>query len=336
MSLLIIQKYGGSVLTDDRSVARAADSIALTVADGSRVVAVVSALASVTNALHDRGCAASPTPGDDAFDLLLATGELQSVALLTLALRARGIDAAALTPWQLGITTDDHAGDARIMRVDPQPVRSHLASSRVVVAPGFVGVTADGRVTTLGRGGSDLTAMALADALSADVCEFFKDVPGYFSADPALVREAVHRPAVTVAEALELSRHGCRFLQDRALEWAASCRAVIRIRALDDPRATELTGITSADAPLITAITHRTAPDATRGLVTLVGASTALASPAFVASCIQVLTAAGIAAHAESAGNQRLTLAVRGDSVAAAERVLHEHLVINPLTVVAS
>ena len=257
MTERVVQKFGGSVLTDMEAYRRAARHVAQTAAEGYRVVVVVSARGGVTDTLLDRARFVQDRPDPEALDLLLASGELESASLLAMALRERGLCAEAVNPWQLGLHTDSSHGDARITRINPLPLKARLAERPVVIVPGFIGRGHDGCLTTLGRGGSDLSAVALSDALDAEACEFFKDVPGYFSADPDHVADAVHRPRVTAAEAVELSRFGCRFLQDRAIDWAVRTRCRVRLRALDeDRRATVLEDAPGPDHPRILALTH--------------------------------------------------------------------------------
>jgi aspartate kinase len=315
MTRLLVQKYGSSVLAGDAAFRLAAQAIARTVRAGRSIVAVVSAVRGATDALLDRARGVGETPLSAPHDLLLATGELQSVALLAIALESEGVPALARNPWQIGLRTDGERGGARLRRVNPLPIRAALADAPVVVVPGFVARTDDDTLTTLGRGGSDLTAIALADALDAEACEFWKDVPGLFSADPGVVRGAVHRPRVSVAEALELARFGCRLLQDRALERAATARCPVAIRALDDERSTDVVAERSREASRVLALASR------RDDVSLVGD----VGRETAAESLRVLSEAGIAATLADASPSRLTFRVSPEAAVAALRLLHDH-----------
>ena len=200
---------------------------------------VVSAIDGVTDRLLDR-LVHFPNAGAADRDLLLATGEIASTALFTAALRGEGILALGLNPWQLGIRarTDEEGGG--VDRVNSLGVLAALSRHDAVVCPGFVGVTAAGVAATLGRGGSDLTAIALAEAVDASICEFIKDVPGYFSADPKRDPAARQLPTITLRAALELAQGGCELMQERALLRARTARTRLVVRALDDPRATAI------------------------------------------------------------------------------------------------
>jgi aspartate kinase len=325
MSTVVVQKYGGSVLRDDAAVRRVAAAVTEAVATGSPVVVVVSALAAVTDRHGGRAERFSARSGAPAVDLLLATGEIESASLLALALAEVGVPADALNPWQIGVHTDATFGGARIARVNPLAVGARLEPGRALVVPGFVGCSHDGGLTTLGRGGSDLTAVALAEALGAVRCEFVKDVPGYFSADPALVPHARHCPEVTFSEAIELARAGCDLLQERALERAASAPCRFSIRALDDVRETAIVGDWRGP-PRVAAVTHARAGD--RRLVSLVGDPRAIADAATAAA--GALDAAGIPWAPGAGERQRLTFEVPCGRLAEALVLVHDRLFAVP------
>ena len=338
MKPLIVQKYGGSVLRGTGDFLRAAGEVSRAVEAEYRVLAVVSAPGGTTDRLCDEARGLHPTPDPRALDLFLATGELKSVALLAMALARRGTAASFLNPWQLGLHTDTRHGRAGITRINPLLLRLRCAESDAVIVPGFLGRGEEGCLTTLGRGGSDLTALALAEALSAETCEFFKDVPGYFSTDPRLVPEALHRPEVTREEALELSRFGCRFLQDRAIEWAVSGRSRVRLRALEETgRYTELSRRAARPPPpRLTAMTHCKETDAPAGaggrglpagaaLVSLVGEGLRRL-PGLEEKVLRTLAAEGIAARPAGGSERRITVAVQEEALAPALRRLHAEL----------
>ena len=341
MTSIVVQKYGGSVLTGQDAYLQAARHVARTVKQGKRVVAVVSALAGVTDQLFAQAHGIHNQPAAGALDLLLASGELQSAALLALALHRQGIDdATALNPWQLGLRTDGSHGDARITRINPLPLQVKLSEHQAVIVPGFLGRGKDDALTTLGRGGSDLSAVALAHALQAEACEFFKDVPGYFSADPNRVKGTLHRPAVTGEEAMLLSRYGCRFLQDKAIAWAMKTRCRVLLRALgEDDRATKLIDRAGQDHSEIIALTHcpweeKLAPDLAKepgpesALLTLVGAGLDKEG-ALGSELVQRLAGESIPARLAEASSARLTLAVAAEDLNRAQQSIHDHVILN-------
>jgi len=229
----VVVKLGGSVLTDEGAYARAAGFLRgrLREEPGERCVAVVSAQEGWTDSLERtaRGIACNPSPR--SLDLLWSTGEIRSVALLTLHLEALGVRAAALNIGETGLRAEGEAG--RRVGVDARGVRAALAEHDVAVVPGFLGTNCDGTIVTLGRGGSDLTAVLLAAGLGAARCELVKDVPGYFSADPHRDAAARHLPALTFAEALELADRGCDLVQRQAIEAAAQAGLPLVVRGLD-------------------------------------------------------------------------------------------------------
>lgn len=273
MRPIVVHKYGGSVLRGEAALRDVVADIARTVAAGRAVVAVVSAFEGTTDAILSRArrVTAKPARDDEALDLVLATGEMESAALLTIALIDAGVPARVLNPFQIGIETDGVHGDAGVKRLDATTLLARLAAGPAVVVPGFLGRGPNGALTTLGRGGSDLSAVAIASALRAESCDLVKDVPGYFSADPARVADARHRPEVTLADALLLSRHGNDLLQDRALEWASRGDVRIVVRSLGgDPRRTEI--VRDAAEPRPPVVSIAAAPGASSLVLTLVGA----------------------------------------------------------------
>lgn len=336
MSNLVIQKFGGSVLTDEEAYVSAAQHVARTVEQGHRVVAVVSALSGRTDQLLSSAKKMQEDPDPETVDLLLATGELQSVALMTMALRQLGVKAQGLNPWQMGLHTDGSHGDARITRINPLTLRTRLANHPAVIVPGFLGRREDFRITTLGRGGSDLSAVALAVALEAEACEFFKDVPGYFSADPKCVSDAVHRPFVTGGEAFELSRWGCRFLQDRAIQWAVESHCHVRLRALgEDSRATVLRDRPPEGHPGIVAMTHcplnsevadtdETKTDGNRSLISLVGIDPGRSAAMLEAAIAKRLDELQIESKAESRSENRISISVNERDLQSTQQAIHK------------
>ena len=231
---LSVVKIGGSVLTGPSAYRRAAADVAgrLSEHPGERVLAVVSAQHGATDALERVAREIAPDPDPSALDLLWSTGELQSAAILVLCLRALGVNAAAANVHQTGLIEPDHPHGASGVRLRALRLRALLAVHDVVVAPGFLARGQADSVVSLGRGGSDLTAVLLAAGLQARVCELVKDVPGYFSADPHVDPLARHLPAIDYTRALAMADNGCQLVQRRAIEAARDHRVTVAIRSL--------------------------------------------------------------------------------------------------------
>lgn len=218
---VIVQKYGGSSVADIPRLEHVARRIAATVRDGHRVVVVVSAMGNTTHALLALARRVSPHPGRRELDMLMSVGERITMALLSMAVADLGVPAVSFTGSQSGIITDDRHASARVLEVRPERIRSALDEGKVAIVAGFQGVSRSREVTTLGRGGSDTTAVALAAALGADLCEICSDVDGVFSADPHRVPEARHLDRLSWDEALALFRGGARVLHPEAVAFAA-------------------------------------------------------------------------------------------------------------------
>ncbi len=229
--MLVVQKFGGSSVADAGRIARVAVRIKHTVEDGHRVVVVVSAMGDTTDELLALAGEVTRNPSAREIDMLLATGEQVSVALLTMALQAIDLDAVSLTGAQAGITVDGIHTKGKIVGVDTARLHSELERGRVVVVAGFQGVTRDDEITTLGRGGSDTTAVALAAAMKAGVCEIFTDVDGVYTADPRLVPEARKLDVISHDEMLELASLGAVVLHPRAVELAKLYGVPLMVRS---------------------------------------------------------------------------------------------------------
>jgi len=219
---LVVQKYGGSSVADADRIKRVARRIARERAAGHDLVVVVSAMGDTTDELLGLAAAVTDDPDPRELDVLLATGEHQAATLLSMALHALGISAISLTGPQAGITTDGRYGRARIANLEPRRVRDEIAAGKVVIVAGFQGqseaAVGQNEITTLGRGGSDTTAVALAAALRADRCQIFTDVRGIYTADPRLVPSARQLPVIGYEEMLELAQQGAQVMQVRAVE----------------------------------------------------------------------------------------------------------------------
>jgi len=219
---LVVQKFGGSSLADADRIRRVARRIARERANGVDLVVVVSAMGDTTDELLALAGAITDEPDERELDMLLATGEHQSATLVSMALHALGIPAISLTGAQAGITTDGRYGKARIASVEPRRIADEIGRGRVVIVAGFQGQSAaareDAETTTLGRGGSDTTAVALAARLGADRCQIFTDVRGIYTADPRIVSDARQLPVIGCEEMLELANQGAQVMQTRAVE----------------------------------------------------------------------------------------------------------------------
>jgi aspartate kinase len=235
MARLIVQKYGGSSLADAERIRHVAGRIARDRREGADLVVVVSAMGDTTDHLTELAAAITDEPDPREMDLLLATGEHMSGTLVTMALHAQGIEAVSLTGPQAGIRTDTAHGRARIANIDPARLRREIERGRVVIVAGFQGSTGEGydtaEVTTLGRGGSDTTAVALAARLGADACEIYTDVEGIFTTDPRVVPDAQLIPVIGYEEMLELAHQGATVMQTRAVELGWVNDVVIRVRS---------------------------------------------------------------------------------------------------------
>ncbi len=232
---IVVQKYGGSSVADPARLGRVADRVAATVALGKRVVVVVSAMGKTTDELLALARTVTETPPRRELDMLLSCGERISMALLAMALEARGLSAISFTGSQSGILTNDRHSGARIIEVRPVRLEDELARDKVVIVAGFQGMSYKREITTLGRGGTDTTAVVLAAALSAEYCEICSDVDGVYSADPRVVPEARRLDEVSYDEMQELAEHGAKVLNAQAVEWAKKEKIVIYARATASP-----------------------------------------------------------------------------------------------------
>jgi len=229
---LVVQKYGGSSVADADGIKRVAQRIVATRKAGHSVVVVVSAMGDTTDELHELARQVSPLPPGRELDMLLTAGERISMALLAMAIANLGLSARSFTGSQAGVITDSAHGKARIIDVTPGRISSALADGAIPIVAGFQGVSQNGKdITTLGRGGSDTTAVALAAALKADVCEIYTDVDGVFTADPRIVHTARRIPWISYEEMLEMAACGAKVLQLRCVEYARRYSMPIHVRS---------------------------------------------------------------------------------------------------------
>lgn len=229
---VVVQKYGGTSVADPDRISRVADRVQTTRRAGNEVVVVVSAMGSTTDQLLDLARQVTDSPSPRELDMLLTAGERITMALLAMALEKRSIPAVSYTGSQAGVLTDSSHGEARIRVITAERVKESLAKGKVVIVAGFQGVDPDSReVTTLGRGGSDTTAVALASTLDAEVCEILTDVDGVFTADPRIVPEAVKIDTIGYHDMISLAHHGAGVLADHSVAYARKNAVPIHVRS---------------------------------------------------------------------------------------------------------
>src|SRR4051812_3618258 len=228
---LIVQKYGGSSVGDPERILNVARRVVATQEAGNKVVCVVSAMSGVTDNLIKLARAVAPSPTEREMDVLLATGEQTTIALTAMAINAIGKKAVSLTGAQAGIITDGFHTKAKIANITPRQIHKHLVDDNIVIVAGFQGETSDGRITTLGRGGSDLTAIAIAAAVEADLCQIYTDVDGVYTCDPRVVPNARKINEISYDEMLELAASGAKVMQSRSVEFAKKFGVVFEVRS---------------------------------------------------------------------------------------------------------
>jgi aspartate kinase len=238
---VIVQKYGGSSVADVAKIAHVADRVAQAKREGHDVVVVVSAMGKTTDELIGlarrvaEGAGSGAEPPRRELDMLVSTGERVTMALLSIAIHARGLDAISFTGSQSGILTNDRHFDARIIEVRPHRIQDELARGKIVIVAGYQGMSYRREITTLGRGGSDTTAVALAAALGAERCEIYSDVDGVYSADPRVVPDPKHLPELDLGVLAEMAEAGAKVLNAQAVEWARRNKVAIHARKTSDP-----------------------------------------------------------------------------------------------------
>ena len=228
---LIVQKYGGTSVGDVDRIKNVASRVKKIYDEGNQVVVVVSARSGVTNELVDRAKAINPNPNEREMDMLLTVGEQETIALTAMALHALGIPAVSRTGREAGILTDNAHTRARITSISGGDIKEKLEQGEVVIMAGFQGHSSEGQITTLGRGGSDLSAIAIAAALDADLCQICTDVDGVYTADPRIVPNAKKLDEVSYEEMLELASSGSKVMQNRAVEFAQKYNVVFEVRS---------------------------------------------------------------------------------------------------------
>ena len=229
--MLIVQKYGGTSVADAERMQAVAQRVKREVDDGHQVAVVVSAMAGVTNQLVEHARSIARLHDAREYDVIVASGEQVSAGLLAMALQALGVSARSWQGWQIPIHTDEAHGKARIEKIDVDNIKSHLVDGEVAVVTGFQGIGPDNRITTLGRGGSDTSAVALAAALEADRCDIYTDVDGIYTSDPSIVKKARKLDRITYEEMLEMASLGAKVLQTRSVELAMNWGVRLQVRS---------------------------------------------------------------------------------------------------------
>lgn len=227
--MLTVQKFGGSSLADARRIRRAARRAIHAAREGAQVVVVVSAQGDTTDHLVSAAAAITNVPNKREMDAYLASGEQMSAGLMAMALEDMGHEAVSLTGWQAGLLTDDAHSDARVNALTNDRIRRELAQGKIVVVTGFQGISVTGDITTLGRGGSDTTAVALAAFLGADKCQIYTDVDGVYDRDPRIFPDAVRYDTIDYDDMLSLAQKGAQVLHDRCVELAKEYNVQIQV-----------------------------------------------------------------------------------------------------------
>ncbi|MFK9091250.1 aspartate kinase [Bacillus salipaludis] len=228
---LIVQKFGGTSVANVERILNVAACVKEETERGNNVVVVVSAMGKSTDQLVGLAKEISPQPNKREMDMLLSTGEQVTISLLSMAINQQGLNAVSFTGWQAGIVTEPVHGNARISKINTEAIQTQLSDGKVVIVAGFQGVTEEGEITTLGRGGSDTTAVALAAALKADKCDIYTDVTGVFTTDPRYVKSARKLLSVSYDEMLELANLGAGVLHPRAVEFAKNYQVQLEVRS---------------------------------------------------------------------------------------------------------
>ena len=265
---LIVQKFGGSSVKDAAHIRNVAGIIAETYLQGNDVMVVLSAQGDTTDDLIEKAHEINPNPSKREMDMLLSTGEQISVSLCCMALQSMGLPCVSLNAWQVGIHTSNIHSDARIKKIDTERVRAELDQHRIVIVTGFQGINRGGDITTLGRGGSDTSAVALAAAFRADLCQIYTDVDGVYTTDPRIVSNAIKLEEITYDEMLELASQGAQVLHNRSVELAKKFRVNMEVvSSLERKPGTKVKEVTKVEKTNIAGV----AKDTSIARVALVG-----------------------------------------------------------------
>ena len=320
--MLIVQKFGGSSLRDPERLRHVAELVRKA-HETAELVVVVSAMGGTTDSLTGRAREMNETPPPRELDALVTTGEQQAAALLVMTMERLGLPAVSLTGWQAGILTDTHYGDGEIRVIEPGRIRRELSRGRVPVVTGFQGVCAAGDVTSLGRGGSDTTAVALAAALEADACDIYTDVKGIYTADPRVIPEARLLPEIDTRDMLALSRAGSKVLHAKSVELALANDVPLRLlSSFEEGPGSTVKLLPEAKRPALAGLTGR----AETGRITLAGRG---ADAAALSEAVLLLSKAGVAVLGGALGENAMTLTVKKEDHPAAMQLLHRGMILS-------
>lgn len=322
--MLFVEKFGGSSLAGVERVRCAARLIADTVRAGHSVAAVLSAQGKTTDALLSTAAHYSRSPSKRELDMLLATGEQASVALMAMTLEEMGLPAVSLTGWQAGVGTDETYGDAHIRRLSMERVRRELDEGKVVLIAGFQGVSPGNDITTLGRGGSDTSAVALAAALKAAELVIYTDVDGIFSSDPRICKNAVRRKVISYDDMLLLAQKGAQVLHDRSVALAQAGGVPITVRSCREGGAGSIVCETDEDASVV-GVTQKKSGRSRLAAITAVGG--ALPSIEKEKIAVTALERAEITVFAVAAGERFMSFYVLRDDAERALQLVHDALI---------
>lgn len=315
--MLLVQKFGGSSLADLERLRRSAEIVQSARREGHRLVVVVSAAGDSTDELIDMAHAIDPAPPLREMDALVSTGEQRSAALMAIQLGRLGVPARSFSGWQAGIQTDDTHGGARILRIDPTRLEQTLDAGLTAVVAGFQGVTGEGDVSTLTRGGSDTTAVALAARLGADRCEIYTDVDGVFTADPRLIPEARKLTQIDSRDMLALARAGSQVLHPDSVRIAMEQGVELHLLSSFRPGpGTRVSYLPEKERPALAGVTR----DLSKGSVTLAGRG---ADALRLAPVLKALEERGIPVRRAEIGENALTLTVKAGQIDEALQILH-------------
>ncbi|MDD3766196.1 MAG: aspartate kinase [Eubacteriales bacterium] len=254
---LIVQKFGGSSVADVEGVFRVAQRVVETYKEGNSVIVVVSAQGDTTDELIAKAAQINENPSKREMDVLLSTGEQISMSLLAMAIEKLGFPVVSLTGWQVGIRTDSHHAVARIRKINTERLKKELDSRRIVIVAGFQGINKYDDITTLGRGGSDTTAVSIAAAMHADVCQIFTDVDGVYTADPRIVKDARKLNDISYDEMLELASLGANVLHNRSVELALKYNVKLEVRSsFNKEEGTSVKEVSQVEKMLVRGVTR--------------------------------------------------------------------------------
>lgn len=320
--MLIVEKFGGSSLADIERLRRTAEICRAARCREHDVIVVVSAMGDTTDHLVDMAQEISPRPSKRELDALMTTGEQQSAALMAIMLESLGVKAQSLSGWQAGILTDPRHGGSDIRFIAPGRIREALSQGRVPVVTGFQGFTARGDISTLGRGGSDTTAVALAAALEADRCEIYTDVDGIYTADPRLIDSARKLPRIDLRDMLALAKGGSQVLHSKSVELALANNIDIHLLSSFESAPPSLVcRLKEAERPAFAGVTRRRE----EGSLSLVGKA---ADASALSRMVVLLSGAGIPVLSGVLDEGSAGVTVAPEQLDAATRLIHDEMVL--------